>query len=173
MSTVTATATDNVITVDNENCAIDPVTSVEVVTVSVEPVTLEVTQLFSGVSPVPAGGGSGTVNFDKPAAMDIPAFKAIAVIDDEAYIADNTNSTHVGAVVGVSLTGALLGGSITIAPFSEVANGAWSWANNNLVFFDNTGTLTQTKPVTGFSQTIGSPLSATKLFVSVGIPVNL
>jgi len=59
MSTVTATATDNVITVDNENCAIDPVTSVEVVTVSVEPVTLEVTQLFSGVSPVPAGGGSG------------------------------------------------------------------------------------------------------------------
>lgn len=77
-------------------------------------------------------------------------------------------------VIGLSMTAASAGGTVTVADSGPVDEPSWSWTPDEPVFVMGLGLLTQstpTSPAQAFLLRIGVALSPTSIFVSIGEPI--
>jgi len=125
--------------------------------------------------PGPAGppgppGAPGTSTIEEVAATEnLPAF---AVILATGVVANSSNVTHQGRVIGITLEAILSG---AVGPFiseGAVENSAWAWMPGDRLFLNGTS-ISTTPPVTGFSQQVATAETPTTIFFDLGPPVLL
>lgn len=132
----------------------------------------------------PAGtqGAQGPAGPSGGAAISVTAASAIGghrivVLDDAgapAY-ASNQDINHLSKVLGMTLNAANPGDTLSIVRTGDVVEPTWNWTLNLPVFLGTNGLLTQTPPSTPalFSQVVGFPITATKMFVNIREPILL
>lgn len=132
----------------------------------------------------PAGpqGPQGPAGPSGGSALSVVAASAIGghrvVVLDSAgapVYADNTNSSHVHKVFGITLNAGNSGDTISCVRSGEVVESTWNWTLDLPIFLGTNGLLTQTAPANPavFSQIVGFPVNATTLFVSLREPFLL
>lgn len=123
----------------------------------------------------PAGpSGGAAINFT--ADSTIGGHRVIVLNANEApEYADNSNSSHIHKVMGVTLNAGNAGDTISIVRSGEVVEPTWNWTLNSPVFLGTNGLLTQTPPQSPavFSQIVGFPKTPTTLFVHLREPLLL
>ena len=88
--------------------------------------------------------------------------------DTQAIHADNTNTSHAGRVVGLTLGSAVAGAEVVVRHFGLIQETSWQWDRARpRVFLSTTGLITQTVPDTGFVCAIGYVVSVTQLFITI------
>lgn len=119
-------------------------------------------------------GAEGTQYLSKIAGAILSGHRMV-VLDavGKAVYADNTAMTHVNKVLGMTVGSAVADAAIDILRWGELEEPSWTWTLDQPVFLSTNGLLTQTPPSTGFSQIIGFPVSATKLYISLREPIIL
>lgn len=113
------------------------------------------------------------VPFELTAAIPISAFMVVAASTGKVSIADCTNLTQLGDVVGIAVGGAVAGSPVNIQYSGTLTHNGWNWTPRLPIFLGTNGALTQTPPVSGFLQGIATPLSATSLLVTLSPPLLL
>ena len=94
--------------------------------------------------------------------------------DSKAVYADNTDPTHAGRVIGLTLGSAVVGTEVTVRSFGLVTEPSWSWdVTKPRLFLATTGQITQTPPTSGFVCVIGYVVSAAQLFITIQPSINL
>lgn len=107
------------------------------------------------------------------AGEDLGGHRMVVITSGLAVYASNTTTTHTNKVLGMTTGAVLNGAAATIQTHGEITEPSWAWALDQPVFLSTTGLITQTPPVTGFSQIIGFPTSATSLFIKLREPLIL
>lgn len=121
-----------------------------------------------------ASGGASNEQVAYVAAETLSGHVAVALNDDGELIkADNTETSHMGRVVGVTTQAISIGATGYVQTYGSLTEPTWTWTMGSPVYLSTTGGLTQTPPSTGFSLKIGIPESATTLFVRIGEPIQL
>lgn len=84
------------------------------------------------------------------------------------------NGTYDDALVlGVALNGGGIGTTIEILSFGVLEDPFFTYALNDVLFLNSSGTITNTPPTTGFSTTIGQSLGTGAIFITVERPIEL
>lgn len=102
----------------------------------------------------------------KIAGENISANKVI-YINEDAYLASSDQASHRDRIAGLSVASALTGASIKIRTFGEQYNNTWSWDVTKPIFCGVGGELTQTAPVSGFVQIIGTAIDTNRIFINI------
>jgi len=125
--------------------------------------------------PGPAGppgspGSPGTSTIEEITAIeDLPAF---SVIIATGKIADSSDTTHQGRVIGITL-GSILSGAVgQFVSEGTVENPAWSWTPGDILFLNETS-ISITPPAIGFSQQVAVAETSTSIFFDLEAPVLL
>ncbi len=127
--------------------------------------------------PAGAQGASGDVSFVYPAAFPISGHR-IVTLDSQgkAIYASAAIAAHANRVVGMTTNAASTGDDLNIKKVGEVTEPSWNWQPDMPVYLDVDGFLTQTPPAfpeANFSVVVGFPISATTMFINIGIPITL
>lgn len=86
----------------------------------------------------------------------------------QAIYADNSDVTHAGRVVGLTLASTLAGAGVMVQSFGPVTEPSWSWdIAKPRIFLSTNGQMTQLLPVSGFVCVIGYVVSETQIFVTI------
>jgi len=166
-----------------------------------EPIEVDDDQLMSiNVSPDDFDISDGTLslqnsieNFavnDMVAAEDIPTLYKVLVVnpdgDGSVLIADSSDSSQSNNVIGIAITTALgpipdpehpeFGDPITetvkVQNYGRIVNLSWTWTLGDPIFFDSSGTLTQTKPSASgsYAMEVAKAISPTEIEVFLEVP---
>lgn len=129
--------------------------------------------------PGPKGdrGSPGGTEIERPAAIDISGHR-IVVLDGQggALYASSADPTHSQRIVGMTRHAAVAGAPVALAIYGEVTEPSWSWDTSKPVYLGDDGFMTQVPPAypdAKFSVVVGFPISATTLFINIGIPITL
>lgn len=126
------------------------------------------------IAPTSGSGGASNEQVAYVAAETLSGHLAVALNDDGELIkADNTNSDHIGRVIGVTTQAISLGATGYVQTYGALTEPTWTWTMGTPVYLSTNGVLTQTPPSTGFSIRIGIPEDTTTLFVRIGEPIQL
>ena len=125
-----------------------------------------VTTLTASQGPQGVPGESGGSIIAYVAGETISALKVVVVIGDNAFVADSTDSAHRGRVAGIAATAATIGNTGDVRAFGQMTDASWNWTGP-LLFFNSSGTLTETPPASGFSQSVARVESADTIFVDL------
>lgn len=88
--------------------------------------------------------------------------------------ASNADIAQAHRIGGISTNAADAGGGVFVQRSGPLEEPSWSWSTSDPVFLGADGALTQVPPAApdaGFQLVVGFPISATKLFINIGIPV--
>ena len=121
----------------------------------------------------PVGPSSGAIQ--KIAAINVGGHKAV-ILDTLGQVtyADNTNSSHIQRVIGITTGAASIGSLATVQTYGEILETSWAWTLNLPVYVGTSGNLTQIPPVSpNFAMVIGFPIASTILFVKLKEPIIL
>lgn len=135
-------------------------------------------QGIPGVQGLPgAPGAAGDVSFVYPAASAISGHR-IVTLDEQgkAIYASAAIAAHANRIVGMTMNAAAANDALNVKKFGEVTEPSWNWQLDLPVYLDADGFLTQMPPAAPahkFSVVVGFPISATTLFINVGIPITL
>jgi hypothetical protein len=125
-----------------------------------------------GIQGIP--GVSGGLTLQYIAGYALGGHRMVVLNSASAAIyADNSIPAHASKVLGITTGAASLGAMATIQTGGEMEEPAWNWVLDTPVWLSSNGLLTQFAPVTGFSQIIGFPITATKLFINLREPITL
>lgn len=127
---------------------------------------------FPGVASVPSTPSGSDVTLTAIAAENIGGQRVVAIVNGMAYLASKDNPAHLNNVVGISTGAAVSGATVIVQHFDEMSEAGWSWTNNRL-FVGINGMLTQTRPTSGFAQSVAKVLTSTKIFIDIDEPVVL
>lgn len=121
-------------------------------------------------------GAQGLPGGDSPAVVrkagaETSALRLVYESQALVYPADPAAET-IFQVIGVSLTGGVLGADLNIQTEGFIDDSGWSWVEG-LVFAGTNGTLTQTPPSSGYELVIGTASSPTRLNIHLEEPVLL
>jgi hypothetical protein len=86
--------------------------------------------------------------------------------------ASSANAAHLGKVVGITIGAATMGALAEVATSGEMTEPSFTFVPGP-VYFNSSGVLTQTPPVTGFLQQVAVAVSATKIIVGLGMPIAI
>lgn len=113
------------------------------------------------------------VPFTLTASSPISAYMVVAASAGQVSIADSSNLTQLGDVVGIAAGGAATGSPVSINYSGTITHNGWTWTPRLPIFLGSNGALTQTVPTSGFAQVIATPLSANSLLVTLSQPILL
>lgn len=129
--------------------------------------------------PGPKGdkGVPGGTEITRPAAINLSGHRVV-MLDGQggATYASNADQTHANRLVGMTTHAAVSGAPVAISIYGEVTEPSWNWNVDQPVYLGVDGFLTQTPPAAPaakFSVVVGFPISATTLFINIGIPITL
>lgn len=122
----------------------------------------------------PAGPpGNDRVSVSRaPAAENLSGHRAIGGSSDGVSTRSASDLSTLGQVVGVTLGSAVRGQEVQFQTSGEIVEPSWSWMPGRVWLGEN-GLLTQTLPVQGYLQQIGTSNGPTKLVVNIGTPIQL
>jgi hypothetical protein len=92
--------------------------------------------------------------------------------DDLVDYADSSNVAHAGTIIGITLNAANMGDTIAIRATGEIVEPSFSFAPGP-IYFNASGSLTQTRPTEGFVQQVAVASSLTEIVVQIGPPIVL
>jgi hypothetical protein len=101
----------------------------------------------------------------------ISAYRAAADVAGAAQLADSSDVSQVGRVLGIVTAAAVPGSLATVQFAGQVTFNGWNWDLTKPVFLGLAGALTQTAPNSGFAQVMGTPISSTTLLVEPQPPI--
>lgn len=129
--------------------------------------------------PGPRGekGEPGGTIIQRPAAIALSGHRMV-MLDGQgsAIYASNADQTHANRIVGMTTHAADAGAPVAIAIYGELTEPTWNWETDKPVYLGADGFLTQVPPeapAAKFSVVVGFPISATTLFINIGIPITL
>jgi hypothetical protein len=104
--------------------------------------------------------------------QNVNAYQAVAVhADGLAYIADAGNTADAGRIVGIAITSATTGNSLTVVQMGEIDNAGFLFTPGVRVYLGTSGALVQTPNAGAFELPLGVALSASKLEAQIGLPI--
>lgn len=142
----------------------------------------EVLTLVSEAAQGPQGipgprGEKGDVSFVYAAANATSGHRMVTLDErGRAIYASAALASHANRIVGMTMNAAATGDSLNVKKFGEVTEPSWNWQTDKPVYLDADGFLTQVPPeapAAKFSVVVGFPISATTLFINIGIPITL
>ncbi len=113
----------------------------------------------------PAGGSVAVQGY--VATVTVSAYPAVAAIAGGIALGDSAQAALAGAIVGIATAGTAAGSSCPVQYAGELTYNGWTWVMGKPIFVGAGGVLTQTPPATGFLQSVGTPTSATSLFINL------
>jgi hypothetical protein len=122
--------------------------------------------------PGPTGppGPPGTSTIEEiTAAEDLPAFTVIVAT---GKVANSSDASHQGRVIGITLGAILSGQTGQFISEGTVENPAWSWTPGDILFLNGTS-ISTTPPILGFSQQVAVAETSTAIFFDLEAPVLL
>ncbi len=97
----------------------------------------------------------------------------VAGTDGKFYYASSADAGHAGRVAGIT-AGAVTGGDAAeIQTYGVVMEPSWNWDMMKNIYLGVDGALTQTAPDAGIVVRMGFPMSATSMFVDIGVGIVL
>lgn len=96
----------------------------------------------------------------------MPAGLVVAIVGSGPVVADSSDLSHAGRVVGVS-TG------LVIVTSGELEFGGWSFSTGDILYLTPLGVMATGVPTSGFQQRIGVATSSTTVIVSINEPITL
>lgn len=131
-------------------------------TITVDPQT--------GIASAVAGISAATPTITKIAGASLGGHRAV-ILDSAgaAFYADPLTGLE---VAGITTAAALVGETITIQTFGELAEPSWAWAPGP-VYLGPLGTLTQTTPAAGACLQLGIATAPTRILIRIQPPILL
>ena len=119
----------------------------------------------------PAGrdGANGVGGFVYPAGEDISGHSLVVLIDGMLWYADHSNLSHAGLVRGMTIGAALAGANCYGVNAGGIIEPTWSYAPNMSLYLGSNGRAVTAAPSTGFVLEIGQTVSATEVFIQIGL----
>ena len=118
-----------------------------------------------------ASSGSTTKTYT--AAENVGGHRLVLVQDGGIAHCSPTNLVHMGRCIGMTLGAASAGNDTIVVYLGEITEPSWNWDTTKPVYLGAAGVPTQTVPTTGYSQIIGFPTAATKLYIDMREPIAL
>lgn len=87
--------------------------------------------------------------------------------DNQLYIASCSNLDHQFRIVGISYTAASTGNTIYFITDGEMEDVVWNWDTSKGIYLGENGVLTQNPPASGFYFQVATPITNTKISVSL------
>jgi len=190
-----------IVTDDNEYFIEEDYYKFHVPATATDPVEVNEDQEMSlSVSPDDFDTSSGSLslknsveNFavnDMIAAEDIGTLNKVLVVnpngDGSVLIADSSDSSQANNVIGINITTALgpvpdpdhpefgdpIKETIKVQNYGRIVNLSWTWVLGDPIFFDSSGTLTQTKPSASgsYAMEVAKAISPTEIEVFLEVP---
>jgi hypothetical protein len=118
-------------------------------------------------------GSGGTSSIEAIADGTVNGHRAVRVSGlGKVALANSGDPATAGTVIGISLTAALNGNSVTVQVIGEIDEPTFNFTPGP-VYFTAIGALTQTVPTSGYVQQIAVALDTTKISVQIGPPIVL
>lgn len=153
------------VTVQRETLQVE-LTGAQFVQSSLETRTL---QVDLSANQLPSAASTPTIS--GIAAEPISALRAIRSANDGIR---HASSTQAGVcVLGITLSGANAGSSVTIQTTGEITDSNWNWTTEGRVFLGANGALTQTPSPTGMHVLIGIALSPNRIWIRIEDGIKL
>jgi hypothetical protein len=76
-------------------------------------------------------------------------------------------------VIGIGLNAATANNPVTVRSQGDIEESSWNWTPGLPVYLGTSGALTQTAPISGFIQILGTATAATRMFVMIEPPILL
>ena len=88
--------------------------------------------------------------------------------------ANSSLTSNAGSIIGITVQSAVSGDTVQVAVDGEtITEPSWSWSPNQPLYFNTEGTLTTTRPTSGFIQQVATAVSATTILVRATTPIIL
>jgi hypothetical protein len=98
--------------------------------------------------------------------------RAIVQSNGLLYYAAASNILHLNRVVGVTTSATSSGASTEYVSEGKITESSWSWNTSTPIYLAENGMLTQSPTnLSGFTLIIGTPISATSMYVSLKTPI--
>jgi len=143
-------------------------------TVSIDqPARVTVTMADRG--PTGPQGPPGTIGIELVADIPLGGHRLIATDgNDGVRYADCTQPEDAHALIGMTLTAAIAGDTVSVQRYGVIEEPSWNWTPGLPVYLGHAGVPTQTLPGDAvFAQVVGFPTTPTRLFLAPREPVFL
>lgn len=118
-----------------------------------------------------AGGGSvQTVTGN--AGENVSALRVVQSDGSDLFYADSSTPGHASRIVGVSITSATTGNSLTVQTSGLLSDPSFSFSPG-AVYVGSNGVLTSTPPSSGFLCIVGTSVTPTSFVVNLSTPIIL
>ena len=163
----------SVITVVEESTTLET----DETTLTLEAGETVVTLISEGIQgpPGPQGpmGPAGSTSVRVSAGADIGGHR-IVTLDEQgrAVYASPAIMRDANRILGLTMHAAVAGADVDVLRDGDAVEPSWSWDLNKPIYLGQSGTLVQqVAPESVFTLIVGFPISATKMYFSIGTPI--
>jgi len=111
-----------------------------------------------------------TSSYTLPTEISIGSNRAVASVDGYAVYADNSLNL---SAIGIS-SGAVVGGNdVSVQSIGKMLTTSAGWTINDVIYLSTNGTMTQTEPTSGISQTLGKAHKSDSIIINIDKPIIL
>lgn len=107
------------------------------------------------------------------AGVNLSALRFVVPSGAGVILADSSDQDHCNKILGMTTASATATNPILVKVDGEHEDLSWSWDLTKPIFIDTIGQLTQTRPISGFSQVVAKPITATKIVIDIKMGVKL
>ena len=119
----------------------------------------------------PVGPAGGNV-FQAVAAVALSGHRAVRGSVEALTYASADVEAHGDDVMGITLSAASSGGTVSVQSVGEITEPSWTWVPFEPIFLGFDGLLTQTPPAFGaFSLSLGFATSTTSMMIRIDSPI--
>lgn len=135
----------------------------------------QVTVTMAARGPTGPQGPPGTIGIELVADIPLGGHRLIATDgNDGVRYADCTQPEDAHALIGMTLTAAIAGDTVSVQRYGVIEEPSWNWTPGLPVYLGHAGVPTQTLPGDAvFAQVVGFPTTPTRLFLAPREPVFL
>lgn len=137
-----------------------------------EPNIPQVLEVMTGIQGPP--GAAGGVSFFKEAYENVGGQRIVVLnSDDKIGYASSDNINHIGIVVGMTKTAAIIGDTVEVVNNIIIEDVSWSLEPYKPVFLSTNGIITQNiEGAILFVLSVGVALSPTKIYLKQSQPIR-
>jgi hypothetical protein len=100
----------------------------------------------------------------QPSSVAISAFTAVGTAQGTTVPAD---SSSLIPAIGIALYGTAAGAAVSVQNSGEITCSGWTWTPGATVYLGTLGALTQTSPITGLWQILGTAITSTVILLNI------
>lgn len=120
-----------------------------------------------------AAPGAASLSVSYAAGENINAGRVVVIDGNEAFYFQRTDPTHAGRAIGITLNAATTGNSVAVQFVGRVTDAGFSGLTDAVVWADNNGQLTTTRPTSGILQKVGIGLGSNRVLIDPSIQITM